>query len=100
MSVGDGFIFAMFAGVMTFVVVVLWRGILRAPRPGDVEMVLIGVAAGEIEMQTWTDALRMAGIRARAVNVGDIPSQVTSIYSYEVWVRARDERRARQVLGL
>lgn len=68
-------------------------------KPGTTNMVLIGAAAGEGEMQTWVGALRRAGISARVHNVGGGTWYPTGPYSYEVWVRAKDERRARSVLG-
>ncbi len=66
-------------------------------------MVLLGAAAGEAEKELWIAALRSAGIRAHVSNVGDITGYYgpgATPYSYEVWVRARDEERAREVLGL
>jgi len=70
-------------------------------RPGTTNMVLIGAAGGEPEALTWVAALRTAGIAARVNNVGDFGTYGgTAPYSYEVWVRARDEERAREVLGL
>ena len=41
MSVADALIFGGFACVLAFVVIVLGRGALRKPQPGDVEMVLV-----------------------------------------------------------
>jgi hypothetical protein len=69
-------------------------------RPGATNMVLIGSAAGEAEVHTWAAALRSAGIAAHLKNVGDVAWYGPAAYSYEIWVRARDEARARDVLGL
>lgn len=76
--------------------VVWW---LNRAKPGPTNMVLIGAAAGEAEVQTWVGALRNAGISARVQNVGS-STYYTDPYAYEVWVRAKDERRARAVLGM
>jgi hypothetical protein len=63
---------------------------------------LIGVASGEAEKNLWVGALQSAGISAR-VRTARWPGwdlgATPSIYSYEVWVRERDEQRARKVLG-
>jgi ABC-type proline/glycine betaine transport system substrate-binding protein len=102
MSIADILIFAGFACVLAFVVIVLGRAALRKPQPGDVEMVLVGAAAGSAEAHLWSTALKTAGITNRVVNVGDFSTTLsgTQPYAYEVWVRARDEGRARRVLGL
>lgn len=66
-------------------------------------MVLIGATAGEAEKDLWIAALRSAAIRTYVSNVGDITAYAGSgptPYSYEIWVPARDERRAREALGL
>lgn len=68
-------------------------------QPGATNMVLIGTAAGEGEMETWVGALRHAGITSRVHNVGGSTWYPTGPYAYEVWVRAKDERRARAALG-
>lgn len=62
-------------------------------------MVLIDTAAGEAEMQTWLGALRSAGIHARVHDVGSSIYYPLGPYAYEVWVRAKDERRAHSALG-
>lgn len=41
-----------------------------APQPGTKQMVLLGGAAGEAELTTWTSALRNANIHPRVVNIG------------------------------
>jgi len=74
----------------------LWRSALRS---GTKQMVLLGGAAGEAEMAMWVSALRGAGIHARVVNLGGL-GYGPSGYSYEFWVPARDEDRAREALGL
>jgi hypothetical protein len=72
-------------------------------RPGAIRVALIGVASGEAEKNLWVGALGSAGIWVRVrtarwpgMDLGSSPAQ----YSYEVWVRLRDEERAREVLGL
>ena len=80
----------------------VWLLIRSRLRPGATPMVLIGAAAGEAEKELWIAALRGAGIRTHVSNVGDFyPTEGgTQPYAYEVWVRARDEEQAREVLGL
>src|SRR6266508_1186403 len=74
----------------------LWRSRLR---PGAANMVLLGAAAGDADVETWVAALRSAGISAHVKNVGAVAWYGPTTYSYEVWVRVRDEERAREVLG-
>ena len=92
----------LFAIILLFVPVLWFTGI-RKRKPGQTEMVLIGAAAGELEVQTWAAALRTAGIHPHVVNVGDLGGRfggvASSPYGYEVWVPARDEARARHALG-
>ncbi len=90
-------------GLIVLIVPVLWLAGARKQKPGQTEMVLIGAAAGEAEMHTWVSALRVAGIRAHVINVGgsivgDFGRSLAP-YSYEVWVPARDEARAKHALG-
>jgi hypothetical protein len=76
----------------------LW---LTRSRPGQTKLVLLGAAGGSEEAHLWAQRLRAVGIKAHIRNVGDAPwAQLTSPYAYEVWVRPRDEARAREVLGL
>ena len=74
----------------------LW---LTRARPGQTRLVLLGAAAGREEAQVWLETLRRAGIRAHIQSVGESAWAPTS-YAYEVWVRPKDEARAREVLGL
>jgi hypothetical protein len=71
--------------------------------PGAIKVTMVGVASGEAEKNVWVGALGSSGIWVRVrtarwpgMPLGSSPAQ----YSYEVWVRARDEARAREVLGL
>ncbi len=76
----------------------LWR--TRA-KPGWTKLVLLGAAAGREEAYIWVEALRRASIQAHVRNVGYIGGlEGSTPYAYEVWVRPRDEARAREVLGL
>ncbi len=85
--------------------VVLVAGTLSAvfyitrPKPGRPKLVLLGVTGGKEEAHLWVEKLRMVGINAHVRNVGDT-LQSTSPYGYEVWVRYKDEERARKSLGL
>ena len=84
---------------------IAWRS---RSRPGDTRIVLLGVAGGEAEAHLWTKALRDSGVWSQIRSVGDLTTgDFTSVggvsryaYQYEVWVRAKDEARARKVLGL
>lgn len=94
----------LFLGCVLAIVPVLWLAGIRKRKPGQTEMVLIGAAAGELEVQTWAAALKTAGIVPHVVNVGDLGGRFggvgSSPYGYEVWVPTRDQARAKQVLGL
>ena len=84
---------------------VAWRS---RSRPGDTKLVLLAVAAGEAEVDIWTRALGGARIRCHVRGVGNLAvPEFTSTgsagrysYQFEVWVRPKDEARAREVLGL
>jgi hypothetical protein len=86
----------------------LWALRQSRPRPGDTKLVLLAVAAGEAEVDIWTRALGGAGIRCHVRGVGNLAvPEFTSTgsagrysYQFEVWVRPKDEARAREVLGL
>jgi hypothetical protein len=102
LSAADPVLFGVFLVVIAVLVVVLWRAGTQRAKPGQVEMVLVGAAAGSAEAHLWATALKTAGIASRVINVSDFTQTEggTSPYAYEVWVRARDEDRARKVLGL
>jgi len=90
-----------FIGVIVVVVggtlsAALW--LMRA-RPGQTRVVLLGVAGGAAEARLWAEGLRRAGVKAHIRNVGD-SDWYTSPAAYEVWVRPKDEARARKALGL
>ncbi len=89
----------MLAVIIAALAVILWTAGYRRRKPGQVEMVLLAAAGGEAEAELWASALRGAGIHPHIVNVGD-SDRFTSPYAYEVWVRAKDEERAREVLQL
>ncbi len=93
--------------ILIAVIVVVVGGTLGAAlwltrsRPGRTKLVLLGAAAGSAEVHLWAQRLRQAGIRAHIRNVGDLSGlEGSTPYAYEVWVRPRDEARAREVLGL
>ncbi len=93
--------------ILIAVIVVVVGGTLGAAlwltrsRPGQTKLVLLGAAAGREEVQLWIEAMRGAGIKAHIRNVGDLGGlEGSTPYAYEVWVRPRDEARAREVLGL
>ncbi|HET8944253.1 MAG TPA: hypothetical protein VFO59_05670 [Dehalococcoidia bacterium] len=88
-------------GCILAIVPVLWLAGIRKRKSGQTEMIMIGAASGEAEVETWVAALRTAGIQAHVINAGDIrwAGVVGSPYSYEVWVPARDKERAKRALG-
>jgi hypothetical protein len=69
-------------------------------------MIVIWHANSEPEQEITVGALRSAGISPHVVDsgayyrpkVGSLGSMAS--YQYEIWVPARDEARARSVLGL
>jgi hypothetical protein len=83
----------------------LW---LTRARRGQARVVLLGVAGGEAEARLWAGRLRSVGIRAHVRQVGDLLTGDLTMpggtgpagYEYEVWVRPRDEARARKALEL
>jgi hypothetical protein len=98
----DALVIAALVGTLAFIAIVLLTAGIRQPRPGDTEMALLGHAGGEVEKELWVTALRTAVINPHVINSGDFyPTEGgTQPAAYEVWVRARDEHRARGVLGL
>jgi hypothetical protein len=73
---------------------------------GMTNMVVIWHASSEADKAITIGALRSAGIRPHVVDSGPAHSpEIGNIgpfigYRYEIWVPARDETRAREVLGL
>jgi len=67
----DVFVLVSLVGMLVFMGVVLWKAGIRSPKPGQVEMVLMGAAAGAAEAHLWSTALKTAGITCHLVNVGD-----------------------------
>jgi hypothetical protein len=68
-------------------------------------LVKIGVARDEVEAAIWRDALEQDGIATFDRNVDTLAvSQYVGAsvlpYSFEMYVRAADARRARWILGL
>ena len=85
---------------------IAWRSGLR---PGDTRLVLLGVAGGEAEAHLWTEALSHSGVWSQVRSVGDVlvgdlttpgGEGLPHAYQYEIWVRPKDEARARGLLGL
>lgn len=94
--------FLAFAGFLAVSLLLLWLLLRWARPPGkgqSLDLVLIGAASGQAEMEAWRAALRTAGIWSRVQNVGDHYWYGTDSYAYEVWVLAKDAEVARQVLG-
>jgi hypothetical protein len=67
-------------------------------------MVRIGVARDQVEAAIWRDALRQEGISAFIKNIDPLTAvpyvESSTPYSFEVFVAASDERRARWILAL
>jgi len=67
-------------------------------------MVKIGVARDQVEAAIWHDALRQEGIKAFIKNIDPLTAlpyvESSTPYSFEVFVLASDERRARWILAL
>ncbi len=76
----------------------LWRSRLR---PGAMKVALIGTTSGEAEKNPWEGALRSAVMWVRVRIARDVVVFLgPASLKYEIWVRARDEERAREVLRL
>ena len=75
------------------------------PKKTTPRLVKIAVARDEVEAAIWRDALEQDGIAAFVRNVDTLSvAQYVGAsalpYSFEVYVRAADARRARWILGL
>jgi hypothetical protein len=75
-----------------------------AKKEGRQGMVKIGVARDQVEAAIWRDALQQEGINAFIKNIDPLTAlpyvESSTPYSFEVFVAAADERRARWILGL
>ena len=67
----------------------------------DDSLVLIGVAENELEANVWQDILKKDGIGAfvKGNNPLSALGAAPGLASYEVFVQASDEQRARWLLG-
>lgn len=66
-------------------------------------LVKLAAARDEVELALWRDVLEQEGIPIMVKNVDALAISYyspPSPYSFEVYVRAKDERRARWLLGL
>jgi hypothetical protein len=99
LNLQDALVVLALVAVLVFMAIVLWKAGLRRPSAGQVEMALIGTAAGPQEIQMWGAALKTAGIECHVSNVGDFAFRGTSVNDYELWVPHGDATRAREVLG-
>ena len=75
------------------------------PKKTTPRLVKIAVARDEVEAAIWRDALEQDGIAAFVRNVDTLSvagyTGASALpYSFEVYVRAADARRARWILGL
>ena len=68
------------------------------------QLVKIGVARDQVEAAIWRDALLQDGIKAFIKNLDPLAPlpyvETSTLYNYEVYVHASDERQARWILGL
>ncbi len=73
-------------------------------RNTEERIVKIGVARDQVEAAIWRDALLQEGIKAFIKNLDPLAAlpyvETSTLYSFEVYVQASDERRARWILGL
>jgi hypothetical protein len=73
-------------------------------KEGRQGMVKIGVARDQVEAAIWRDALQQEGINAFVKNIDPLTAlpyvESATPYSFEVFVAAADEKRARWTLGL
>ena len=69
--------------------------------PRDDESVLLAVASSEIEAQIWRDALEQEGIHPFVKNRSVLPYLGSDAFfaTYEVFVLARDLKRAQWIIG-
>lgn len=67
----------------------------------DDSLVLIGVAENELEANVWRDILEKDGIGAfvKSTSALSVLGAAPALASYEVFVQAGDEQRARWLLG-
>lgn len=65
------------------------------------DIILLAVASSELEASIWRDTLEQEGIRAFIRNRDPLaPAGMPLFFSkYEVFVPARDEKRARWIIG-
>jgi hypothetical protein len=67
-------------------------------------MVKIGVARDQVEAAIWRDLLLQDGINAFIKNLDPLAPlpyvETSTLYTFEVYVQASDERQARWILGL
>ena len=96
---------ALFFAVVAFLGVALWIVVLLTvgkPHADPPKLVQLG-ARTEPEAKLWVNRLRAEGIWADIGHVGGVAAlsiELGSGFPYEVWVRAEDESRAKEVLGL
>ena len=80
------------------------KGYVMAKKKARQGMVKIGVARDQVEAAIWRDALQQEGINAFIKNIDPLTAlpyvESATPYSFEVFVAATDEQRARWILGL
>ena len=93
-------------GVLAGIAIVLYvpYRLMVVRRKGPViPMVRIALAQNNLEAHMWSQRLRAAGVSCRVQGVG--PEGVVAgtmyfpQYEVELWVRAKDARTARELLG-
>jgi hypothetical protein len=69
--------------------------------PKSDDIILLAVASSDVEATIWRDALEQEGVRAFVRNRDPLaPMGVPAVFhQFEVFVLARDEKRARWVIG-
>lgn len=73
-------------------------------KKSEERMVKVGVARDQVEAAIWRDLLLQDGIKAFIKNLDPLAAlpyvETSTLYSFEVYVRASDEQQARWILGL
>ncbi len=69
--------------------------------PNSDDIILLAVASSEVEATIWRDALEQEGVRTFVRNRDPLaPMGVPAVFDrFEMFVLARDEKRARWVIG-
>ncbi len=73
------------------------------PRQERQKLVMLATARDEVELAIWLGLLELEGVPVAVHKrdpLGGLDVAPTPIFSYDIYVQAEDEGRAREVLGL